>query len=91
MKPGLISINEKGEEKWQDVLPACCNLVPVIEEGMFGELNIPNILDDLKMYGSRAVPSFMKLEGIVIYHTAGNVAFKKTIEKDDEPKSKNAG
>jgi hypothetical protein len=29
----------------------------------------------------------MKPEGIVIFHTAGNVGFKRTIEKDDQPKS----
>jgi len=29
----------------------------------------------------------MKPEGIVIYHIAGNVGFKKTIENDSIPKS----
>jgi hypothetical protein len=28
----------------------------------------------------------MKPEGIVVFHVAGNVGFKKTIEKDEEPK-----
>jgi hypothetical protein len=27
-------------------------------------------------------------EGIVIFHVAGNVAFKKTLDKDGEPKNK---
>jgi hypothetical protein len=30
----------------------------------------------------------MKPEGIVVYHTAGRMYFKKTIEKDSEPKSR---
>jgi len=30
----------------------------------------------------------MKPEGIVVFHVAGNVGFKKTIEKDGLPKSK---
>ena len=30
---------------------------------------------------------FMRPEGIVVFHVAGNVGFKKTIEKDDMPKS----
>ncbi len=29
----------------------------------------------------------MKPEGIVVFHIAGNVGFKRTLEKDDEPKS----
>jgi hypothetical protein len=28
----------------------------------------------------------MKPEGIVVFHVAGNVGFKKTLEKDDVPK-----
>jgi hypothetical protein len=38
------------------------------------------------MGGSKAAPGFMKPEGIVVFHVAGNVGFKKTIEKDEEPK-----
>jgi hypothetical protein len=34
-----------------------------------------------------AAEGFMDPEGIVVYHTAGNVGFKKTIENDDQPKS----
>jgi hypothetical protein len=30
----------------------------------------------------------MNPEGIVIYHTAANICFKKTIENDETPKSK---
>ena len=29
----------------------------------------------------------MKPEGIVVFHIAGNVGFKKTIEKDEVPKT----
>jgi hypothetical protein len=36
--------------------------------------------------GSLAAPGFMKPEGIVVYHIQGNVAFKKTFEKDQEGK-----
>jgi len=44
-------------------------------------------LQQLKMHGSYASPGFMNPEGIVIYHKAGNLMFKKTIEKDEEPKN----
>ena len=33
--------------------------------------------------GSIAAPGFMKPEGIIIYHTAANQYFKKTIDGDD--------
>jgi hypothetical protein len=44
------------------------------------------IMDDLWNKGSRAAPGFMHPEGIVVYHVAGNVAFKKTFEKDQTGK-----
>lgn len=39
------------------------------------------------MNGSVAAPGFANPEGVVIYHTAGNVLFKKTLIKDEIPKS----
>ncbi len=36
--------------------------------------------------GSQAAPGFMKPEGIVVYHHATKTLFKKTIEKDEQPK-----
>jgi hypothetical protein len=47
---------------------------------------IGNTLMTLKEYGSRVAPGFMNPEGIVIYHTAGNYYFKKTIENDEKGK-----
>ncbi len=75
--------------KVQDILPPCVGLVPVLWRGKFDELNVAEILHDLGFLGSKAAPGFMQPEGIVIFHVAGNVGFKKTIEKDGEPKSKN--
>jgi hypothetical protein len=59
----------------------------VLWHGNFRELDVPTILNTLQQFGSRAVPGYMKPEGIVIYHVAGNVSFKATIEKDDAHKS----
>jgi len=74
--------------KPQDVLPPCCHLVPVLYRGPF-DTDIADIeLDRLAHHGSKASPGFMCPEGVVIYHIAGNVGFKKTIEKDEEPKGK---
>lgn len=38
--------------------------------------------------GSVAAPGFMKPEGIIIFHIQSQLLFKKTLERDEEPKSK---
>jgi hypothetical protein len=75
--------------RWGDdaVRPACCHVVPVLYRGIFSTEDIDTVLTVLKVSGSQAAPGFMKPEGIVIFHTAGNLLFKKTLEKDDQPKS----
>ncbi len=45
------------------------------------------MLEDLKINGSYASKGFMKPEGIITFHVAANIGFKKTIEKDEIPKS----
>lgn len=67
--------------------PKCCSVVPVLYTGMFDTNEIERVLQDLREYGSYAAPGFMKPEGIIIYHIAGNLGFKKTIHKDETPKS----
>lgn len=47
------------------------------------------LLEDLRTKGSVAAPGFVKPEGVVIFHTAGGYLFKKTIEKDEQPKGAN--
>jgi hypothetical protein len=87
-EPKLISVNaQTKEEKWQEKLPPCCGLVPILWEGIFDTQNIDIVLQHLKTEGSRASKGFMNPEGIVVFHKAGNLMFKKTIEKDEEPKS----
>lgn len=54
--------------------------------GLFTDLDTDEVMADLKIHGSAAAPGFMNPEGIVIFHLAGNVGFKQTILKDDEPK-----
>jgi hypothetical protein len=86
--PKLISINpQTKEEKWQERLPQCCYLVPVLWTGLFDTTFIEEQLTILKSTGSKASEGFMKPEGIVIYHTHGNLYFKKTIENDERFKN----
>lgn len=72
--------------RWTIDRPSCCHVVPILWRGMFDDLNVKEIMDKLSSNGSYASPGFMKPEGIVIYHTKGNVMFKKTFEKDDTGK-----
>ena len=78
--------------RWGDdtVRPACCHVVPVLYTGPFDDVfdAIDIIFGYFSQRGSIASPGFMKPEGVVIYHVAGNLMFKKTIEKDDQPKTK---
>jgi hypothetical protein len=60
--------------------------VPVLYRGVFDTWEVENQIKILTAYGSRASPGFMKPEGIVVFHVAGNVGFKKTLERDDVPK-----
>jgi hypothetical protein len=90
---------QKGEKRfslfntarWSDdlVRPKCCHVVPILWEGPFDTDACDNILRRLQQEGSKASVGFMKPEGIVVFHKAGNLMFKKTIEKDDVPKGSN--
>jgi len=86
--PQQIPCGDPRIVKIQDVLPACVGLVPVLWRGRFDDLDAQARLNCLQYDGSHAAPGFMNPEGIVIFHVAGNVGFKKTLCKDDEPKSK---
>lgn len=95
---------QKGEKRfslfnasrWSDQLPepapiprpACCHCVPILFRGIFSTDKIDVCLYLLKRDGSVAAPGFMKPEGVVVFHSQGNVGFKKTIEKDEEWKGK---
>jgi hypothetical protein len=74
--------------RWHDnpETPDCCHVVPVLHRGMFDTGDVNNAINILKQDGSKAAPGFMKPEGIVVFHTAGNFGFKKTIEKDETHK-----
>lgn len=68
--------------------PSCCDVVPVLYQGVFDTEKINTALNNLKTLGSVAAQGFNKPEGIVIYHTAAQLYFKKTLDKDDEYKGK---
>ena len=73
--------------KMQDVLPACCYLVPILRRGINITTMAESALYELFQGGSVAAPRFMRPEGIVVFHVAGNVGFKMTLDNDGVPKS----
>ena len=83
-------------KKWNDILcadgiirsprPECCGVVPVLYTGDFNTYMIERIKLMLQARGSFAAPGYMKPEGIVVFHTAGNLLFKSTLENDGQPK-----
>jgi len=70
--------------KWNDeTKPACCSVVPVLYSGVFDTAMVDIQLDYLSKSGSVAAPGFMKAEGVVVFHVAANMMFKKTLDKND--------
>jgi hypothetical protein len=53
---------------------------------MFTFEAVYNALQVLIMTGSSAAEGFNNPEGIIVYHVAGNLMFKKTIKDDESPK-----
>jgi hypothetical protein len=86
----LFNTNRWGEhrdiDKYPIDKPDCCQVVPVIRKCEFRSSEILCALDYLRDFGSQAAPSFMNAEGIVIYHAAANMMFKKTIKNDEKGK-----
>lgn len=81
-EPQRIPTGDPRQEKYQERLPACCGLVPVLYRGPFSTMAADDCLNDLRTYGSVAAPGFPNPEGVVVYHIAANVAFKKTLGDD---------
>jgi hypothetical protein len=67
------------------------SVVPVLYEGPFSEWIIHQSLADLEDTGSAAAPGFMRPEGVIVYHHAGNNLFKATIHGDEAPKTATIG
>lgn len=64
--------------------PGCCDVVPML--GVVSVADIDRVVNELAFDGSRAVPGFMKPEGVIAYHSASKQNFKILLENDDQPK-----
>ena len=74
--------------RWNDdaVRPNCCHVVPTLFQGLFTTEAVERAMEQLRQMGSAAAPGFMAPEGVIVYHVAANVGFKKTLEDDEVPK-----
>ncbi len=76
--------------RWSDdaVRPKCCSVVPVLYQGVFDSALVDIQIQRLRLSGSVAAPGFMPPEGVVVWHEAARMLFKKTLDKDDQWKGK---
>ncbi len=66
--------------------PACCDVVPVLYIGQYGDTAIQEIIEILRDKGSVAAPGFMEPEGVVVYMQASGTMHKVLLEGDELPK-----
>jgi hypothetical protein len=86
LKEKRFSLFNVGRWNIENRPPEICHVVPTLYTGIFNTMTVHNVLGELGEFGSEAAPGFMRPEGIIIYHSAARTMFKKTIEKDDQPK-----
>lgn len=86
--PGLIPTGDPRNDKFQDVLPECVGLVPVLYRGPMDTDAVKFSLEVLRACGSLAAPGYNNPEGIIVFHTAANQGFKVTLDNDEQPKSR---
>ena len=73
----------------QEPCPDCCDVVPIIYEGSMDNINaiVSDAMAELIYRGSKAAPGFSDPEGIIIWHKAANIGFKKTLVNDHKGKT----
>jgi hypothetical protein len=61
--------------------------VPVLARYTMDSDVISKALEDFRANGSKAVPGFMKPEGVIVWHSASKQVYKVLLENDELPKS----
>jgi hypothetical protein len=79
----IPTLDPRAEPVLQQHAPACCRVVPVLYDGTFCTQVVEACMGALRAGGSIAEPGFMNPEGLVVYHVAAGVGFKKTLNGDD--------
>lgn len=73
-------------QRWAESRPACCHVVPVLFDGIWSGHEPEKYIQALRDHGSMAAPGWARPEGVVVYHVAAGVGFKKTLDKDEMSK-----
>lgn len=84
----LFNVHRWGHPEQRARLPKILQVVPELYRGPFTDAAVDATIAELRLTGSKLVPGFMQPEGIVVFHKASNSLFKRTLEKDEEPKGK---
>lgn len=66
----------------QNPLAGVVRVVPLLYQGPFNTDKVQAHLDMLEACGSAAAPGFMDPEGVIVYHIAAGIGFKKTLKGD---------
>lgn len=61
--------------------------VPTLFEGHFNTTTVDEVVEELRISGSRAVPWPWEPEGVVVFHEASRQVYKVLCEGDELPKS----
>jgi hypothetical protein len=85
-KFSLFNVNrwtklDPDKNKWVNICPPCCDVVPVISYGASITEDVPEILEWFKETGSLAAPGFMRPEGLVAFHTGSGQVYKIIVDK----------
>lgn len=67
--------------------PACCDVVPVLYDGIFTTDAVEAAVQRLRDEGSLAAPGFTRPEGVIVYQVAARTYGKVLLENDELPKS----
>jgi hypothetical protein len=84
---GSVGAEPATGQQWA---PKCCHVVPVLYRGEFSTLAAESWIVQLRYDGSVAAPGFMNPEGLIVFHSASGTLFKKTLDKDEQPKGRAA-
>ena len=79
-------LNSDPRDGMPQARPTCCDVVPVLYQGPFGDQWVQASLDYLAEHGSRAAPGFRDPEGVVVFLAASRTLFKVTLHNDEKPK-----
>lgn len=83
----LFNVRRYGDIDFQEFGLTNVHTVPVLYEGPFSTEKANEVLEDLRLSGSKAAPGYMFPEGVIVFHDAAQAVFKALLEGDDVSKT----